>query len=83
MNNLVIENFVELEKRKNKAVRIQFKTRGSLNGIFVFGSDYQEMKKKNFWRIVTESKDGSFADTRDVAASRLFKGDEFTKITDL
>ncbi|HEU4576298.1 MAG TPA: short-chain dehydrogenase [Chitinophagaceae bacterium] len=83
MTNLVIENFVEAGKRKNKLVRIQFKKREAIHGLFVVSNDYQEMKKKNFWRIVTESREDEWLNTKNLSCSRLYSGDEFTRLSDL
>lgn len=83
MNNLLIENFIEAGKRKNKIVRIQFKKRETIEGLFVVSNDYEEMKKKNFWRIVTASKEGEWRSTKNLACSRLFSGDEFAKLSDV
>ena len=32
------------------------KSREAIDGTFIISTDYQEMKKKNFWRIVTTAK---------------------------
>lgn len=83
MTNLLIGNFIESDKRKNKVVRIQFKKRDAINGLFVVGTDYEEMKEKNFWRIVTASREQEWNNTQSLSCSRLFSGDEFTRLTDL
>ena len=83
MTNLVIGNFIEADKRKKKVVRIQFKKRDAINGLFVVGTDYEEMKEKNFWRIVTASREEEWNNTQSLSCSRLFSGDEFTRLTDL
>lgn len=83
MTNLLIGNFIEAGKRKNKVVRIQFKKREAITGRFVVAPDYEEMKEKNFWRIVTESREAEWNSTQSLSCSRLFSGDEFTRLTDL
>ena len=83
MNNSQIENFVTDEKRKNKVVRIHFKTRSPINGLFIFAKDYEEMKDKNFWRIVGELKTEEWLRQKDNSSSRLFHGSEFTRLSDL
>ena len=83
MTNVLIGNFIESDKRKNKVVRIQFKKRDAINGLFLVGADYEEMKEKNFWRIVTASREEEWNNTQSLSCSRLFSGDEFTKLTDL
>jgi hypothetical protein len=41
------------------------------------------MKKKNFWRIVTASNESDWQKTKSLAYSRIFSGDEFTKLSDI
>jgi hypothetical protein len=82
MTNEIIEKFVETGKRKNKCVNIHFKTRGTVTGMFIIGDDYTEMKSKNFWRIVTQSRLNEWKDSKDPSLSRLFNGAEFTRLTD-
>jgi len=83
MTNDVIEKFVEDRQRSSKIVRIQFKTREAITGLFIVAPDYQEMKKKNFWRIVAASKHAEWLSTKNLSCSRLFSGGEFSKISDL
>jgi len=83
MNNSQIENFVTDKKRKNKVVRIHFKHRPAINGMFVFVNDYTEMKEKNFWRVVSEQSAQEWSRKKDNSNSRLFSGSEFTKLADL
>jgi hypothetical protein len=83
MNNEIIEKFVETAKRKNQQVNVHFKTRSTLTGVFVTETlDYAEMKKKNFWRIVPESRMELWKKTKDLSLSRLFSGSEFTRLSD-
>lgn len=83
MINSLIEAFIEAGKRKNKVVRIQFKNREAIEGLFIITNDYHEMKAKNFWRIVVASKETEWRDTNDIFFSKLFKGDDFTKLSDI
>ena len=48
-----IEKFLVPKYLAKVSVKIDFKTRNSLIGIFIMTGDYQELKTKNFWRIVT------------------------------
>jgi len=82
MKNNAIEKFVETGKRKNRNVNVHFKTRGTINGVFIESNDYEEMKSKNFWRIVPESRVAEWKSTKNATLSRLFNGAEFTKLTD-
>jgi len=82
MNNNIIEKFVETIRRKNSNVRIHFKKRSTFTGRFIITADYTEMKSKNFWRIVPESRLEEWQSTKDLSLSRLFNGAEFTRLTD-
>ena len=82
MTNEIITKFVETGKRKNKNIHIHFKTRSTITGIFITTGDYSEMKSKNFWRIVPESRVQDWQKTNDLSHSRLFNGAEFTRLTD-
>lgn len=82
MNNLLIEKFVESDKRRDQLVRIHFKTREVFHGMFVMGKDYEEMKTKNYWRIVAAARKDEWLATGNLSLSRLFHGDAFTRLTD-
>jgi hypothetical protein len=58
-----------------------FKTRNTFEGIFIEASDYAELKKKNFWRIVTSSRIDDYRQSKDISLSRIFNGSEFTRLT--
>lgn len=83
MHNSAIGSFIETEARKNKVVRIQFKKREPIEGLFIVTKDYEEMKTKNFWRIVTAAKTSEWKNTNDLSVSRIFSGDEFAKLSDV
>lgn len=83
MTNDLIEKFIEDRDRKGKIVRIQFKARQAITGLFIVGNDYEEMKKKNFWRIVVSSKHEEWLNTSDPSVSRLFNGGEFSRLSDI
>ena len=52
MTTEMIEKFVESKNRKDTVVNIHFKERSTVTGIFIQTADYNELKSKNFWRIV-------------------------------
>lgn len=83
MTNLLIEKFIASAKRKNKLVRIHFRKRETFVGLFIFAKDYQEMKSKNFWRIVAESRETEWQEGKQLSSSRLFSGDAFSRLSDL
>jgi hypothetical protein len=63
-----------------RQVAISFKTRHTVEGIFVKAPDYPELKGKNFWRIVTVRYLDEFNRSGDMNFSRIFNGAEFTKL---
>jgi hypothetical protein len=82
MTNLLIEKFVESDKRKDKLVQIHFKTREVFSGMFIFMPDYEELKRKNYWRIVASARIAEWNATGNLSCSRLFNGEAFTRLTD-
>lgn len=52
-----------------------------VEGIFIKAPDFLELKKKNFWRIVTVNNMQEYEKSKDVNLSRIFNGQEFTKIS--
>lgn len=78
----LIEKFVENDKRKDQNVLIHFKTRSTIRGRFIMTTDYRDLKLKNFWRIVPESRMAEWEKTKDQSLSRMFNGGEFTRLTD-
>ena len=59
--------------------RIVLKAR-TVEGIFIKAPDFAELKKKNFWRIVTVNKMEEYGQSKDLNLSRIFNGQEFVKI---
>ena len=57
-----------------------FKKRNPMQGMFIQRADYMELKKKNFWRIVTASRLEEYRRSNDINLSRIYNGDEFTKL---
>jgi hypothetical protein len=82
MTTEMIEKFVESKSRQNSAVNIHFKERSTITGIFIHGTDYQELKAKNFWRIVSSASIEEWKKTNDVRLARIFNGVSFTRLSD-
>ena len=78
----MIENFVEKPHRNNVAVNIHFKDRNTVSGIFIKGSDYDELKSKNFWRILSSTQLEAWEKTRNMSLPRIVNGASFTRLTD-
>jgi len=80
MTNDLIGKFIESKEVNGRPVNIFFKQRNAIMGLFVQWKDYDEMKTKNFWRIVPESKIEEFKKTKDPSLAKLFSGSDFTKL---
>jgi hypothetical protein len=44
--------------------------------------DYDELKSKNFWRIVSNSHLDEWKQTKDINLTRVFNGVSFTRLSD-
>lgn len=78
----MIEKFVESKTRKETAVNIHFKERSTVTGLFIRGVDYEELKSKNFWRIVSSTYIDKWKMTNDVNLARIYNGLSFTRLSD-
>ena len=77
-----IEKFIAGNKEDLKEpAKIFFKTRGTVEGIFIRTSDFVELKKKNFWRIVSSKNLIDYKESKDINLSRIFNGAEFTRLS--
>ena len=82
MTSELIEKFLNSPARSKKRVFIHFKQRKTVSGIFLKTDDYNELKTKNFWRIVADSKIEEFEKTNDNSLARIYNGAEFTRLSD-
>ncbi|HEY6435509.1 MAG TPA: hypothetical protein VIY47_02890 [Ignavibacteriaceae bacterium] len=78
----MIEKFVENKTRKDSTVKIHFKERSTVTGLFVHGVDYAELKSKNFWRIVSGNSVEEWKKTKDPTLVRIYNGVSFTRLSD-
>jgi hypothetical protein len=78
----MIEKFVENKNRKDTAVNIHFKERSTVTGLFIQGTDYTELKAKNFWRIVSSTYLNEWKQTKNVNLARIYNGMSFTRLSD-
>lgn len=81
MTNEQIEKFLSSDIKQNSLIRISFKTRNSILGIFIRTQDFDELKTKNFWRIVSEANIPQWEKSKDLNFCRMFNGAEFTKLS--
>ncbi|WP_018629100.1 hypothetical protein [Niabella aurantiaca] len=69
-----------VQKQDRPLFEIRFKGRASIKGLFIKTADYNELRKKNFWRIVHESRIAEYDRTGDEDLARVFYGDGFIKL---
>ena len=82
MNIQDIENFIKRLNNDNSGyVKISFKKRNHLYGLFIKDNDYEHLKSKNFWRIVTKLHLTEFQKTGDMSLARIFNGAEFSRLS--
>ena len=82
MTSEMIEKFVGSKNRKENAVNIHFKERSTVTGLFIQTADYNELKVKNFWRIVSRDNIDEWKKTKNMDLSRIFNGLSFTRLTE-
>ncbi len=80
MTSEQIENFLNRQHQSQTDIRINFKSRPTIKGIFIKSTDFDFLKGKNLWRIVSETKIDEFLKTKDEGLARIFNGSEFTKL---
>lgn len=82
MNTEEIEKFLA-SKTKSAAdpVKIDFKKRDSIYGLFVRDNDYKDLSSKNFWRIVTRPHFDEYNKSKNVNLAKIFNGQEFSRLT--
>jgi hypothetical protein len=76
-----IQKFIEPTHLAKSSLKIDFKTRNSLTGLFIQNSDYKELKAKNLWRIVTGANIETWKVSKDSNLARIFNGVEITKLS--
>lgn len=82
MTTEMIERFIDDKDRKSSAVNIHFKERSTVSGLFIRGADYNELKSKNFWRIVSSAYLEEWKKTENLNLARIYNGIAFTRLSD-
>lgn len=82
MTTEMIEKFIESKNRKDSKIKIHFKERQTVTGLFIKTADYDELKSKNFWRIVSQVHIDEWKKTKNMELARIFSGMSFTRLTD-
>ena len=81
MNIEDIEKFLDKKTtEENNYVKITFKKRDAIYGLFVKDRDYADLKSKNFWRIVTRTHFDEYNKSRNVSLAKIFSGSEFSRL---
>ena len=82
MNTEDIEKFLSTKTSvDNKYVKINFKKRDAIYGLFVQDRDYVHLKSKNFWRIVTRKHFDEFEQSKNLSLAKIFNGTEFSRLS--
>ncbi len=82
MTNDVIEKYLAPRNQNEKEIKIFFKQRSTITGLFIKANDYDELRSKNFWRIVTNANIDSWKKTKDINLAKIFNGTEFTRLAE-
>ncbi|HVZ26350.1 MAG TPA: hypothetical protein VG842_09860 [Sediminibacterium sp.] len=75
-----IDRFLSQNETTDTPVRISFRTRNAVTGVFITTPDFEELKLKNFWRIVDKIDLVRWKKSKDYNLCRMFNGAEFTKL---
>jgi hypothetical protein len=81
MTSEQIQNFITTKNIGKKSITINFKNRQPLVGVFAPQRDFEELKEKNLWRIVTESKMTEWLKSGDTDLVKIFSGNEILKLS--
>ena len=75
-----IDTFIRKIEFDRHAVKISFKSRAPVIGVFVNSRDYDELKGKNFWRIIGQNNIQNYQSSKDANLSRIYSGNEITSL---
>ena len=82
MNNDLIIKFLEPAHLAKNAVKIEFKKRNTIVGVFVKTPDYEDLKaKKTFGGLLPKPSIPEWKKTNNNQLSKIFSGSEFTRLT--
>jgi hypothetical protein len=82
MNIEDIDKFLKTKvSQENNYIKIDFKKRDSIYGLFIQDGDYSDLKSKNFWRIVTRTHFDEYQKSKNVNLAKIFNGSEFSRLT--
>ncbi len=75
-----IHDFLEKEK-PSTLVKVEMKKRNPVKGMFIKTNDYDDLRTKNFWRILPETDLEKWEIKQDKNLLRIFNGSDFTRLT--
>ena len=83
MTNEQIQSFFLQAKLKERKVRIDFKSRASITGLFIDSFDSGGVECQEFLAHRKRIANGSrnFNHSRDSSPARIFNGNEFTRLS--
>jgi hypothetical protein len=79
MTNDQISQFL-IPSNQSKIIDIKFKKRPAIRGIFVNLNDFEHLKSKNLWRVISEAQIQNWKRTKDMALSRIYNGSDFVRL---
>ena len=81
MNIEEIESFMgKASSEDAQLMTISFKKRDAILGFIVKGSDYSDLKSKNFWRVVKQKDIEAWERSKNVELAKIFNGSEFSRL---
>jgi hypothetical protein len=83
MTNDAIIKQIESGVNVDKLINIHFKQRNMITGLFIRTSDFENLKSKNLWRIVSKMNVDEWRRTKDINLCRIFNGTDFTRLSGL
>ena len=83
MTNEAIIKHLETKNNLDKPLNIHFKQRSTITGLFIKTNDYNDLKSKNLWRIVTQTHIDEWKKTKDINLCRIFNGSDFTRLSEV
>jgi hypothetical protein len=76
-----IERFIREHINHPHYIDVHMKGRTVEPVMFIAGADYEELKEKNFWRVVAASKAEQWGKTKDQKLVRIYSGNLFTRLS--
>ena len=82
MNIEEIEKFLDKQKTvQGQQVKINFRKRDTIYGLFVKGDDYTDLNSKNFWSIITLPNMPAWEKSKNINLAKIFNGSEFSRLS--